>query len=508
MGAPGDKLILKPAKVSQTLFSSPGGKPMLPEVEQFQKWLRRKHPHTTTALNYGLDLELFFAWAQKAPGRDHPAGCRRLYRTQQALGRCATTINRRLAALRSFYRFLGLEARTGASPTRSFPSAISSGHGSRLPRDVEDRDLAALFDVITEPRDRAMFLLMLRCGLRVGEVRALTLPDLYLHPSPGSLPRLWLHGKGGVERVVYLSAQPLAALQAWLAVRPTSSAPAVFLNRFGQPPHRHRHPGPSGGLLPPGAGLDHLPPIPPHLWAPSGRGACAGHHHPAPARPCPSAHHRDLPAHLRPSGAGRLRGRHGRHHPTPAAGRRCGMTAPRSRRLAHPAVQPIKPTLTPFQDWLPANQGFYTAFRRWLIESGYRPSALDDLRRRGPPGPWAVEQTLLADRPRRRSPCGARLHYRALLQHRTLEPRISKDSSSWTSMCGCAATARHGCARSTGSYYLDVLPAWMAADVRAYIRHVCPQLARRPPDRLDLGMAQPPESASAPACGRQRRWRT
>ena len=37
---------------------------MLPEVEQFQKWLRRKHPHTTTALNYGLDLELFFAWAQ------------------------------------------------------------------------------------------------------------------------------------------------------------------------------------------------------------------------------------------------------------------------------------------------------------------------------------------------------------------------------------------------------------------------------------------------------------
>jgi integrase/recombinase XerC len=57
--------------------------------------------------------------------------------------------------------------------------------------------------------------------------------DLYLEPSPGSLPRLWLHGKGGGQRVAYLSSQPLAALQNWLAVRPASRDEAVFLNRFG-----------------------------------------------------------------------------------------------------------------------------------------------------------------------------------------------------------------------------------------------------------------------------------
>ena len=66
----------------------------------------------------------------------------------------------------------------------------------------------------------------------MGEVRNLSLNDLYLQPSSGSLPRLWLHGKGGGQRVVYLSAQPLAALQIWLEIRPVVKDNAVFLNRF------------------------------------------------------------------------------------------------------------------------------------------------------------------------------------------------------------------------------------------------------------------------------------
>ena len=45
---------------------------------------------------------------------------------------------------------------------------------------------------------------------------------------------MWLHGKGGSQRVAYLSAQAQAALEAWLEVRPVSSDPAVFLNRFSR----------------------------------------------------------------------------------------------------------------------------------------------------------------------------------------------------------------------------------------------------------------------------------
>ena len=47
--------------------------------------------------------------------------------------------------------------------------------GQQLPRDVQDPDLETLFSVMDSIRDRAMFLLMLRCGLRVGEVRNLSL---------------------------------------------------------------------------------------------------------------------------------------------------------------------------------------------------------------------------------------------------------------------------------------------------------------------------------------------
>ena len=66
-------------------------------------------------------------------------------------------------------------------PTLYIPKRHFIRQGRRLPRDAEDQDLARLFAVIESRRDRAMFLLMLRCGLRVGEVRNLSMSDLYLY---------------------------------------------------------------------------------------------------------------------------------------------------------------------------------------------------------------------------------------------------------------------------------------------------------------------------------------
>jgi integrase/recombinase XerC len=58
--------------------------------------------------------------------------------------------------------------------------------------------------------------------------------DLALQPAPGLLPCLYVTGKGGKQRVVYLSTQALSALEAWLTIRPRSSDPALFLNRYGR----------------------------------------------------------------------------------------------------------------------------------------------------------------------------------------------------------------------------------------------------------------------------------
>jgi site-specific recombinase XerD len=208
---------------------------MLPELSRFSKWLRRRSPHASTHRHYANDLDLFFAWVDK------PANEITLCDVDAFIEHCQTdlshaiaTVNRRLAAIRSFYHFLDIES-DDAPPNPVLPKRHFIRQGRRLPRDVEDADIARLFAVIDSVRDRAMYLLMLRCGLRVGEVHNLTMGDLYLQPTPGSLPRLWLRGKNGSQRVVYLSSQALNALESWLEVRLASEdiigSDAVFTGR-------------------------------------------------------------------------------------------------------------------------------------------------------------------------------------------------------------------------------------------------------------------------------------
>jgi len=69
--------------------------------------------------------------------------------------------------------------------------------------------------------------LMLRCGLRIGEVACLLLPDLYLDEDA---PRLLVRGKGSRERSVYLSRQAERALRAYLQERPSATSDFVFLS--------------------------------------------------------------------------------------------------------------------------------------------------------------------------------------------------------------------------------------------------------------------------------------
>jgi site-specific recombinase XerC len=148
------------------------------------------------------------------------------------LGHAAATINRRLAALRCFYRFFDLESdAVPANPVQRRRHAIRKGR--RLPRDAKDADVEKLLAVVTAPRDRAMLLIMLRCGLRVSEVHRLSRNDLCLEPVPGCPPYARVHGKGNAWRTVYLSPQVVAAVKDWLAICPTVEDPALFLNRYG-----------------------------------------------------------------------------------------------------------------------------------------------------------------------------------------------------------------------------------------------------------------------------------
>jgi site-specific recombinase XerD len=138
------------------------------------------------------------------------------------------TINCHLDSIRGFYAYLHDEEEIPVS------NPVKKGYTLRLsralPRYVRDEDVVKFFEVINSARDRAMFMLMLRCGLRVDEVAKLTLAAL-------DLPRAQLfvyEGKGVKDRVVYLSNDAYEALVGYLKLRPSSRAKRVFLVEKGR----------------------------------------------------------------------------------------------------------------------------------------------------------------------------------------------------------------------------------------------------------------------------------
>ncbi len=81
---------------------------MLSDIEQFQKWLRRKAPHSSTHIHYTSDLKLFFVWLSKPANGVTVRDVDAFIEHCQNAGYAIATINRRLAAIRSFYQFLAM----------------------------------------------------------------------------------------------------------------------------------------------------------------------------------------------------------------------------------------------------------------------------------------------------------------------------------------------------------------------------------------------------------------
>jgi site-specific recombinase XerD len=82
---------------------------------------------------------------------------------------------------------------------------------TRLPRPMAEAEVVMFFRVIDAPQDRTMFLLMLRCGLRVSEVSHLRWEAIDM--AQGTLRVN--NSKGQVDRVVYLSPDVATALRQW-----------------------------------------------------------------------------------------------------------------------------------------------------------------------------------------------------------------------------------------------------------------------------------------------------
>ena len=148
----------------------------------------------------------------------------------------STTIQRKVACLRSFYRHLRREEILEADPTAELKGPP---RGKRLPK-VLDREEVAL--LLAQPRggspaalrDRALLELMYACGLRASEAVGIRLDELDLDEGV-----LRANGKGSKERLVPIGSKAVAALFAYLSIgRPKlvgdRDETHVFVNQRGQ----------------------------------------------------------------------------------------------------------------------------------------------------------------------------------------------------------------------------------------------------------------------------------
>lgn len=204
------------------------------DLQQFEQYLQRRFPNRRTAKDYGSDVRQFMGSCPKDWRGVDLHDIDAFVNQQQTQGLKQTTVNRRVAALKTFFDFLAED-----SGDLSWPNPVRfkrhAGKRTRsLPRDLRDEDLERVWSVIASARDRAWFVLMVRAGLRVGEVVALKLDDLLTPPQGEKPARLRVCGKGRKERLILLSADAYAVLATWLAERPASPQAHVFLNERGK----------------------------------------------------------------------------------------------------------------------------------------------------------------------------------------------------------------------------------------------------------------------------------
>lgn len=189
----------------------------------YRRYLKRRNYSAHTIKNYMNRLKHFIVWvAVPLEQVDYDTV---LAYVEWLIGKrlTATTINAHLFCISGFYQYLTYEK--GLRGTNPVKKRSTLRVPKPLPRFVQDEELNLFFNAVKTVRDRAMFMLMLRCGLRVEEVAHLKLPAIDLKRRSLMI----IEGKGGTSRVVYLSTDAYDALVSYLEVRKGRRTQGLFL---------------------------------------------------------------------------------------------------------------------------------------------------------------------------------------------------------------------------------------------------------------------------------------
>ncbi len=194
------------------------------DIHHFINWVRLRNPLAKTWKDYKCDLEIFRVFINKVKIENiFKKDVDKFVYQQVSKGYKPSTINRRLSSIASLYAYLksiGRKVNCPVSPRRHYLP-----EPQRLPRPVREDSLELFFAQINNTMDHAMFILMLRCGLRISEVAGLRMIDLFLKEYPA---RMIVRGKGGKERIAFLSPLVVFTLSKWLEERRETRCEFVF----------------------------------------------------------------------------------------------------------------------------------------------------------------------------------------------------------------------------------------------------------------------------------------
>jgi integrase/recombinase XerC len=203
-------------------------------IDNFLRYLDlQKGASAHTLRAYKRDLEEFAEFVMKGPEEVEMIDVRGFVARQIKNGLSKTTAGRRLAAIRSFLKYLLREGYIKANPAKlvSTPKAPKL-----LPKFLS---VDETFSLIEQPRgigfmrarDRAILELLYSSGLRVSEIAGLTLEDI--NTKEGLVK---VKGKGKKERILPVGSKAVDAIKSYLVEKMLLKRrnKAVFLNRRGE----------------------------------------------------------------------------------------------------------------------------------------------------------------------------------------------------------------------------------------------------------------------------------
>src|SRR5512135_2654217 len=189
----------------------------LPDKEHFErymlhKWRMNHKPSTLKASFSAVSSFLIFYGGQGKSHIEEIANndLEAFIEHEQDRGLKVTTVRTRLHILFAFLRFL---IDQDIIDVRILKRKIKLKVPDFLPRAIAPGDVRKILGVIKEIRDRALILVLLRTGMRIGELLGLKMIDLDVHERK---IHIYEGEKNYLGRVVYLSDDALMALGLWL----------------------------------------------------------------------------------------------------------------------------------------------------------------------------------------------------------------------------------------------------------------------------------------------------